>query len=106
MAAVIPLRACKRKEATPYEPTAREAEVLASFERRKAKNIPAPGMKVAMAEVDGTTHAKIEIDHADFDVGSNLFRKQSEARTGISSSVLSTALLWSPGVAGPLIKAK
>ena len=99
MAAVIPLRACKRKEATPYEPTAREAEVLASFERRKAKNIPAPGMKVAMAEVDGTTHAKIEIDHADFDVGSNLLSEAigSENRDFLLGTIDSLAMVARSG---------
>jgi hypothetical protein len=76
MAAVIPLKNSKAREgkevAKPYEPTAREAEALAVYEKRKAKQIPAPGMKVAMSEQDGTTHAKIEVDHADIDVGYNL----------------------------------
>ena len=45
MAAVIPLKGAKArkdKEVEPYEPTAREAEVLASHERRKAQESPLP----------------------------------------------------------------
>jgi hypothetical protein len=76
MAAVIPLkeaRAPKSKEVSkPYEPTAREAEVLASYESRQAKKKPAPGVKVTMSEVDATAHAKIEVDHPDIDVGYRL----------------------------------
>ena len=63
MAAVIPLKARKGKEvAKPYEPTAREAEALAVHEKRKAKKLPAPGMKVAMAEVDGQPNANMGIE--------------------------------------------
>ena len=96
MAAVIPLKASKGKEvAKPYEPTAREAATLASHEKRKAKTIPSPGMKVTMSEEDGKTSAKIEIDHPDFDVGSNLLSEAigSENRDFLLGTIDSLAMV-------------
>jgi hypothetical protein len=52
--------------AKPYEPTVREAETLANFEKRKAKQIPAPCVKVTMSEDEiGKTNARIEVNHQD-----------------------------------------
>jgi hypothetical protein len=74
MAAVIPLKARKGKEVVkPYDPTAREAEALASYERRQAKKTPAPGMKVTMSEdEDGQLAARIEVNHPDTETGYKL----------------------------------
>jgi hypothetical protein len=61
--------ATKVEIAKSYEPTAREAEVLASFKERKAKKKPAPGMKVTVSETDGQRSANIEVDHPDIETG-------------------------------------
>jgi hypothetical protein len=72
-AKVVPLKASKNKEVTkPYEPTAREAEALAIYEKRKAKKIPAPGMKVTMSEQDDKPAANLAVDHPDLDTGTKL----------------------------------
>jgi hypothetical protein len=77
MAAVVPLKARKGVEvAKPYEPTAREAESLASFEMRKAKRKPTPGMKVTMSDEDGQRSVNIEVNHPDLETG---YRLMSES---------------------------
>jgi hypothetical protein len=59
--------------AKPYEPTVREAETLANFEKRKAKQIPAPCVKVTMSEDEiGKTNARIEVNHQDAETGYRL----------------------------------
>ena len=97
----------KGKEvAKPYEPTAREAATLARHEKRKAKTIPSPGMKVTMSEEDGKRSAKLEIDHPDFDTGFNLLSEAigSENRDFLHGTI--DSLAGPLGVAGRLIRTR
>jgi hypothetical protein len=48
------------------------AASLDDYEKRKAKKIPAPSMKVTMSEKGGKPAANIRVDHADFDTGTKL----------------------------------
>jgi hypothetical protein len=62
--------------AKPYEPTKREAEVVAAYEMSMCRKIPAPGMKVSMLDEGGKRIARLEVNHADPEIG---YRLLSEA---------------------------
>jgi hypothetical protein len=85
-ATVVPLKPAKsakgKEVAKPYEPTPREAETLASYEKRKAKKVPAPGMKVKMIDDDGKSVARMEVDHPDASMGYKLLSEAVGSENG------------------------
>ncbi|HEV2901374.1 MAG TPA: hypothetical protein VGX71_26740 [Pseudaminobacter sp.] len=88
-----------RALAKPYEPTKREAEVLAAYERSVCSKIPAPGMKVSMLDEDGQRVARLEVDHADPEIGYRLLSEAvgSENRDFLIGTVDSLAMAAQTG---------
>jgi hypothetical protein len=58
--------------AKPYEPTACEAQALASYESRQTKKKPAPGLTITTTEEVERSVVDIKIDHPDVEVGYRL----------------------------------